>query len=260
MLINVHDAAREKDIDYHPSMVQSMRGDLDKPPAAVPIDEAQLPDEEEEAAHGVACKPALPVCGYADDDATTCPGDSDRDVSDFDVDVDENGDDSHWNQEWDTHHMADWTRDFPAIVPAAPCADFDLFGDCRRHFSDTCARPLFAACLLRSEHDSASHAVRPLFACPTVQAMPVQDYWEFDGSKLVRHHVQPRTTLFRITRRTVLPSHVRRELVSSARRTRACYRDMPVSIEFSDCADDISSATRSLKSRWIGTMALPLLT
>ena len=47
-LINMFDSSLASNIDYHPSMVQSLRGDLDKP-KAVPIADAQLADVDDSA-------------------------------------------------------------------------------------------------------------------------------------------------------------------------------------------------------------------
>ena len=100
-LINITDAALADSIDYHPSMVQSLRGDLDKP-KVLPIDQALLGETDDGA-----------KSPKGDDEQTACPSDDDRTVADFD--------DHHWNDEWDSS-TADWTQDFQ--IPAAPCALF----------------------------------------------------------------------------------------------------------------------------------------
>ena len=45
-LINVFDSGAAQAIDYHPDMVKSLRGDLDKPVQTQPIHEAALDTDE----------------------------------------------------------------------------------------------------------------------------------------------------------------------------------------------------------------------
>ena len=65
-LINIMDKAQSTDIDYHPSVVRSMRGDLDKPAKAVPIETALLSDDDD----SIAAKPGTPAVADSDDEAT----------------------------------------------------------------------------------------------------------------------------------------------------------------------------------------------
>ena len=95
-MINIGDLVTADTVSYNPSMVYSLRGDLDKP-KVVPIEKAELPPDDEDGA------------------TTVCPSDDDRALSDFD--------DSPWNDEWDAS-TADWTEDFQIV--AAPCTT-DVF-------------------------------------------------------------------------------------------------------------------------------------
>ena len=125
-LINIVDSAQAKAIDYHPDMVKSLRGDLDKPVQTQLISEAVLSDEEVPqmvCARGLA-KTCL-VCSKwstssgvrgpsdvcmpcaLDDNSTVCPS---EDAPNFD-------DLEDWdnNEEW-TEDMADSYQDFPLPV------------------------------------------------------------------------------------------------------------------------------------------------
>ena len=96
-LINVFDSHLEADMNYHPSVVQSMRGDLDKP-KAVPLEQADLGYDNENA------NMAAVAAKYADDDSsTTCPEQDDRNIVDF-------SDDHQFNDEWNTD-TDDWVAD-----------------------------------------------------------------------------------------------------------------------------------------------------
>ena len=163
-LINITEAALADSIDYHPSMVQSLRGgDLDKP-KAVPIDQALLSEDND----------VEPPNG--DDGNTVCPNDDDRNVQEFD--------DHYYNDEWE-HSHADWTQDFQ--ITAAPCAT-DIFHECHDSFDSDNARVILAG-----HTTTPIKSVMCVYATPSVEAKAAADYWEVKGNKLIRHHICPRT-------------------------------------------------------------------
>ena len=207
-LINIFTPAQSKDIDYHPSMVTSLRGDLDKPKTE-PIETAQLSEEDD----AVPLKPAAlaKLLDECDAGSTVCPSEDDRGIDDFDDD----GNDSWRNCEWDSYKDSDWTNDFD--VSFTPC-DSDIMHECRTQFDSDNSRHL-----LDRHKDAKPEGALCVFALPLVKTRPATDYWEVvDGQTLTRHHVCPRTKMYTLTN-TSLPEGVDRKAITSTRFTKVCF-------------------------------------
>ena len=147
-LINIYDEKTSENMNYHPSMVQSLRGDLDKPKTAL-IQDAELSEEDDSAkpaalaAAKLAHKPGGPT---ENDDSTVCPSDSDSEsIRDFDED----------DFRWDTHDDAprgdDWTSDFALRGDDKTSCGYaadqtDIVAECKAEFDSASSRDLLAMC------------------------------------------------------------------------------------------------------------------
>ena len=244
-LINIYPNTSTDNIAYHPELIRSMRGDLDKD-RAIHIDQAKLPDDD----------PALPGCVFVpedDDSSTACPTEDDRDIAEF------GDDDNRWNYDWDPVVESDWTND----IPCHDClgSKSDLFHDCRMRFEDDTARPLLAAAAAKIDH-------RPyplVIPFPrSFKPKPVNDYWEVaeHSLNLIRHHVQPRTKLFSLHHAKYdldLPSGVLERLYTPYRCTKVNYAGPFGEADIRDDCSNKMCANRSLKAKWTGRTEFPLL-
>ena len=250
-LINIYDKAASDSIEYHPELVRSMRGDLDKD-KAVHIDQATLTEEDD-------AKPALPCCARHDDDrSTTCPNDDDRNTSNFD----EYGDDTFNNDEWTPAQLADASSDYPSTSLWASSSP-GMFADCEAHYGDPSACPLLAAArerILKLPMDDISMFLA-LFPMMRNTRKPVSDCWEIINepnqtwSTLVRHHVVPRTRLYKISKSDEiadLPDGVNRADINDHRKTQVYFAGPYGSEIIADDWTDRRCASRSMRHKWTG--------
>ena len=138
-------------------MVQSMRGDLDKP-KTVPVNEAELPVDVDNypiciVAQSGGPRPFKHFNGYTifedgsskvsepahDGDSTVCPDDDDRNIDDFELLGDQ----------------ADWTKDFDTELTIRASVN-GMLDDCKDNFNSTAARPLLASALLNYQNNVLS--------------------------------------------------------------------------------------------------------
>ena len=248
-LINIHDSTRADNIDYHPSMVQSLRGDLDKP-KSVPIENATLAEDDDAEKVNLTASPGLLLLQQDtiidpkkaskdrdDDEKTNCPEEDDAEVADL------SDDEGQFNDEWSTL-QSDWTNDFPE--PNGPDID-DIFAECAEKFDDGSARALLAKC-----GKKAPKGMTCIFATPAVAPKPAEDYWEINDTNLVRHHVVPRTTMFSVSKAN-MPKGISRKSLTGTRKSVIEFKDRNGRIEVVDDFNAPSCARRYVKDRWTGT-------
>ena len=131
-LISIFADGVAKHIDYSPSVVQSLRGDLDKPKV---VTLAQVPP----ACKGDADWTGKPGCD--DDGASTAIPDDDDRAHDFD-------DDTQFNDEW---RDDDWTDDYDKLPGYESKQSGNGALNQSQWFDDVSTRPALAAIRSRIE-------------------------------------------------------------------------------------------------------------
>ena len=161
-------------------MVQSLRGDLDKPAKAVPIEQAALSEEVEETIQkSERAVIATFGCRDNDDDASTaCPDDDDRCISDF------------------NDPQADWTEEYLALHTQYWRASGGYGSWSRDHHS------VSARALLAKASESIDDKVNIKALSAKAQVFPVPRSWDGIQRVLIEHCAPDDSELCKETRHT----------------------------------------------------------